>query len=435
MMMMVGRIRVGLEGPDAFAVFQEAFLDNKHRCQPISHDGGWWINADQQHNNTTTTVKESTLQQMSMLGSVLCCVVCCMNKCWTTTIKNKNSRAYGNVWFIVQRLQSLPALLLVWFVWFVCNNTCYIALHSTTMSQALRVLVPVANGSEEIETVTIVGMLLHDTHKLSLGVCLIVWEISGLMVADTLRRAGIEVVLASVEELRLINGSRNIRIDADVLLPEVLDQLFDAIVIPGMVSHPLKSANQSVIDWLIDWLIDCVTAGGGPGSEKLRHSDELRRMLTRQIKRRKCVAAICASPVVVLGGVPVPDRMDYCQREVPDLDDDVGLCQDIAQSWIADKNATAYPALSGKLPRQDCVCCWQLPYHQCDPCQLTTIWLPCDHWQVSQRVVVDDNLITSRGPGTTLEFAHKVIEVLAGRDKADSVCRAMLLHTLNPTEE
>jgi protein deglycase len=68
------------------------------------------------------------------------------------------------------------------------------------------------------------------------------------MVADTLRRAGIEVVLASVEELRLINGSRNIRIDADVLLPEVLDQLFDAIVIPGMVSHPLKSANQSVID-------------------------------------------------------------------------------------------------------------------------------------------------------------------------------------------
>jgi sensor histidine kinase regulating citrate/malate metabolism len=55
------------------------------------------------------------------------------------------------------------------FVWFVCNNTCYIALHSTTMSQALRVLVPVANGSEEIETVTIVGMLLHDTHTLSLS--------------------------------------------------------------------------------------------------------------------------------------------------------------------------------------------------------------------------------------------------------------------------
>jgi 4-methyl-5(b-hydroxyethyl)-thiazole monophosphate biosynthesis len=37
---------------------------------------------------------------------------------------------------------------------------------------------------------------------------------------------------------------------------------------------------------------------------------------------------------------------------------------------------------------------------------------------VRNRVVVDGNLVTSRGPGTAAEFALKLIELIAGREKA-----------------
>jgi 4-methyl-5(b-hydroxyethyl)-thiazole monophosphate biosynthesis len=40
---------------------------------------------------------------------------------------------------------------------------------------------------------------------------------------------------------------------------------------------------------------------------------------------------------------------------------------------------------------------------------------------VDQRVVVDDRVITSQAPGTAMEFAMKLIEVLLGRDKMEEV--------------
>ncbi|WAR14817.1 PARK7-like protein [Mya arenaria] len=43
------------------------------------------------------------------------------------------------------------------------------------------------------------------------------------------------------------------------------------------------------------------------------------------------------------------------------------------------------------------------------------------------RVVQDGKLITSRGPGTTFEFALKIVEVLLGADKANSLVPPMLL--------
>ena len=44
----------------------------------------------------------------------------------------------------------------------------------------------------------------------------------------------------------------------------------------------------------------------------------------------------------------------------------------------------------------------------------------------ASRVVVDGNLITSRGPGTAAEFAVKLIERIAGREKAQEVHRRTL---------
>ncbi|MFZ3149734.1 MAG: DJ-1/PfpI family protein, partial [Methanothrix sp.] len=40
----------------------------------------------------------------------------------------------------------------------------------------------------------------------------------------------------------------------------------------------------------------------------------------------------------------------------------------------------------------------------------------CAHFS-EERVVVDGNLITSRSPGTALEFALKLAEILAGKEK------------------
>lgn len=108
-----------------------------------------------------------------------------------------------------------------------------------------RVLVAVANGTEEMECV---------------------------IVSDVLRRAKIDVVIASVEPSRSICASRGVTIVADVLLEEVADEEFDAVVVPG----------------------------GMPGAEALRDSDAMRRVLEAAAKRNAIIAAICAAPAVVL---------------------------------------------------------------------------------------------------------------------------------------
>jgi protein DJ-1 len=48
-------------------------------------------------------------------------------------------------------------------------------------------------------------------------------------------------------------------------------------------------------------------------------------------------------------------------------------------------------------------------------------------WEYSEdRVVVDGNVITTRGPGTTMGFALKIVEILLGADKRKEVAEPML---------
>ena len=67
------------------------------------------------------------------------------------------------------------------------------------------VLVPIADGTEELEAVTIV---------------------------DVLRRAGARVTVASVASLQ-ITASRKVKLVADCLIAECIDKTFDLIVLPG----------------------------------------------------------------------------------------------------------------------------------------------------------------------------------------------------------
>ena len=47
--------------------------------------------------------------------------------------------------------------------------------------------------------------------------------------------------------------------------------------------------------------------------------------------------------------------------------------------------------------------------------------------QVESRVVVDGNVVTRRGPGTAIEFALKLVELLFGGEKAAEVGKPMVL--------
>ncbi|MGL4251260.1 MAG: DJ-1 family glyoxalase III [Aeromonas sp.] len=111
----------------------------------------------------------------------------------------------------------------------------------------MSVLVLMAPGSEEIETVAIV---------------------------DTLVRAGIEVVLASCCPLgeRRITASRGVQLVADCHIGELTRRDFEAIVVPG----------------------------GLPGSEVIRDTPLAIDLLKELAAGGRWRAAICAAPVVVL---------------------------------------------------------------------------------------------------------------------------------------
>ena len=108
-----------------------------------------------------------------------------------------------------------------------------------------RVLVPIADGTEELEAVTII---------------------------DVLRRAGAEVTVAAVHDLQ-VTASRGVKLVADTPIDACQGETYDMVVVPG----------------------------GIPGAEHLRDSPVLRDLLVRQRAAGRWYGAICAAPAVVLG--------------------------------------------------------------------------------------------------------------------------------------
>lgn len=179
-----------------------------------------------------------------------------------------------------------------------------------------KVLVPIADGTEEIEAACII---------------------------DALRRAGAEVTVASVDKLQ-VTASRSMKLVADTLIANCAGQTYDCIALPG----------------------------GMPGAEHLRDSTELIAMLKKQKATGRLYGAICASPAVAL--------------------QPHGLLEGV--------RATCYPAMRGKL----------------NPAYVS-----------DERVVVDAECVTSQGPGTAIEFALKLVELLFGPQRAKEVADPMLV--------
>jgi 4-methyl-5(b-hydroxyethyl)-thiazole monophosphate biosynthesis len=178
----------------------------------------------------------------------------------------------------------------------------------------MKVIVPLAEGFEEIESFTII---------------------------DILRRAGISVTAAGLKE-GVVEGGHGIRVIPDTVIDKVSADDFDVIALPG----------------------------GYPGFVNLGESERVLKLVREMHDKDKFVTAICGGPSV-LGKAGV----------------------------IQGKKATIFPGmedtLTGAHPSQD-------------------------------RVVVDGKIITSRGPGTAMEFAIKLVEILVGKGKAEEVTKSVL---------
>ncbi len=106
----------------------------------------------------------------------------------------------------------------------------------------MKILVPLADGFEEIEAVTVI---------------------------DVLRRAGLTVTTAALSGLD-VKGSHGIIMKADTSLSECDPSMFDAIALPG-----------------------------GPGTKNLRDSDRLIEFIKAINAKNGVCAAVCAAPTVL----------------------------------------------------------------------------------------------------------------------------------------
>ncbi|GAY64261.1 hypothetical protein CUMW_232150, partial [Citrus unshiu] len=272
---------------------------------------------------------------------------------------------------------------------------------ATMSSTSKKVLVPVANGSEPIEAVITI---------------------------DVLRRSGADVTVASVEKQLRVDACHGVKIVADALVSDCRDAVFDLIALPKSIVKKQASAGRLYCCCLcfhllvalgswgllkgievqqdgkvvtsrgpghyhrsfavalvmranhgdeytiaefnpIQWTFDNspqilvpiangseeMEAGGLGGAQAFAKSEKLVNMLEKQKESNRPYGAICASPALVL--------------------EPHGL--------LKGKKATAFPAMCNKLSDQS---------------------------EIENRVVVDGNLITSRGPGTSMEFALAIVE-------------------------
>jgi len=167
------------------------------------------------------------------------------------------------------------------------------------------VLVLFADGSEELEAITVVNLL---------------------------RRAGISVTLAGLKEGAL-RGSRGTVLVPDATLDEAMAHNYDMVVLPG----------------------------GQPGTNNLKADSRVLKLVQHMAQQGKYVAAICAAPSV------------------------------LATAGLLDKKkATSFPGALDPFP------------------QVT---------RLPAAVVEDGKLITSRGPGTAMDFALTLVERLTGKEK------------------
>ncbi len=169
-----------------------------------------------------------------------------------------------------------------------------------------KVLVPLAGGFEEIEAVTII---------------------------DVLRRAEIEVLVASLGDEKVVKGANGISIVSDMHIQDVNVSELEMIVLPG----------------------------GWEGTYALADDTNVQNILKEMDAEGKNIAAICAAPYA------------------------------LNKAGVLKKNYTCYPSVEEQI-RKD------------------------GYLGDIAKVVEDENVLTSRGPGTALCFALEIVRKIKGEE-------------------
>jgi 4-methyl-5(b-hydroxyethyl)-thiazole monophosphate biosynthesis len=175
-------------------------------------------------------------------------------------------------------------------------------------------------------------------------------EVEAVTPIDYLRRAGLEVTVASAGKGEMVTGSHGIPVKTGAVFGDLVKQgradpaSWDAVVLPG----------------------------GMPGASNLAASVEIGSFIREMAAAGKWVCAICASPAVVLAPL--------------------GL--------LEGRKFTCYPGMEKTVSG--------------------ALWS-------GDRVVVDGNIITSRGAGTAGAFAAAIIGKLVSEEAAEKLAKSVLL--------
>ena len=171
-------------------------------------------------------------------------------------------------------------------------------------------------------------------------------EIEALAPLDILRRAGMPVITVSISDSLTVTGAHGARVEADALFTD---------------------NDMSAAEWLI-------LPGGMPGASNLAACKPLTDLLVAQAARGGKIAAICASPALVLAPLDILNGID----------------------------ATCYPgmATNSKLIG----------------------------WKEDEPVVSTNRVITAHGPGASMLFGLTIAAISTGQAHAHEIGEAMMVY-------
>ena len=169
-------------------------------------------------------------------------------------------------------------------------------------------------------------------------------DVEALIPIDVLRRGGVEVVTISTTIFPLVESAHGVNIEADLQFDQVDYSDADLLMLPG----------------------------GMPGASNLFAHDGVREVLQKQYKAGKKIAAICASPAVVLAQLGILDG----------------------------KRATCYPGFEQALAEAGATYTGDL-------------------------VTVDGNITTGEGPAAAFPYAYELLTQLVDKQTSDQIAEGM----------
>ena len=162
-----------------------------------------------------------------------------------------------------------------------------------------------------------------------------------------------------------------------ITIIDILRRAGIEVVVAGLVDGPIEASRKT--HHLADTSLEkvyrqnfdaIVLPGGQPGTNHLKSDQRLGECLLHHARAGKLIAAICAAPIVLHG---------------------LGM--------LTEKRITSHPSVRDQLSGA--------------------------HY-LEERVVLDGSLLTSRGPGTAMEFAYKLVELLRGANLVSEINQGVM---------